>query len=121
MANPFVLPPQVPPPKEWEEWRKQDWIENLDNPKVKLQQSDVDALFSSGISAIIIDKSPFAPISALSLDKWKKHLSPMLGDPINLGCLLLWPIEDLNVTPAPKRIQHPLVDLPVLMEPLNKR
>ena len=121
MANPFILPPQVPPPKEWEDWRKQDWIENLDNPKVKLQQSDVDALFKSEISAIILDRSSFSPISEPSLNRWKKHLSPMLGEPINLGCLLLWPLKDLSLTPTPRRIQHPLVEQPLLMDPLNKR
>ena len=121
MANPFVLPPQVPPPQDWEEWRRQEWVENLDNPNVKLQQSDVDSLFNSGISAIVIDTSSFAPISVLSLDKWKKHLSPMLGKPVNLGCLLIWPLKEMDITPTPKRIQHPLVDLPLLMDPLNKR
>ena len=123
MINPFVLPPMVSPPKNWEEWKDNPWLQALDNPDAA-QTIPREELAKTGISSIIIDRSSFSPLSSKDAEIWKENLSKQLDEPIDLGCLWLWHIgeeESKRKNIEAQHIEHPTLAFPLLMEPINQK
>ena len=129
MINPFILPPMASPPKEWEQWRQIPWLQELDQDTEAPYHSSTTftqraEIQSVGITSIIIDRSPFAPLSEQEATAWKRQISEKLGEPVDLGCLWLWQLDTEK-----SRIQNtkrptstaPYHHFPLLMEPINQQ
>lgn len=128
MVAPFILPPHVKPPTEWEEFRQQNWLNELDQQTmvntISLQeiQKIADTI---DVQAIIVDRSPYAPISEGEANGIKQGLLPLFGKEIDLGCVWIWPIHPDASWTKELYTEYPQISptkkmpLPSLQEPLH--
>ncbi len=91
VVNPFVLPPNHLPPKEWHEGKKYygDYILSLEETK------------EMNIGAVYIDKTPWSALSTGRINTLRYKISKQLGPPLDIGCADVWMMEAKQPTPLP--------------------
>ena len=107
MVNPVLLPPGVEPPEEWQEWQ-----ETIDLVRfvraIEANQSldveadvSVDTLVQEGVTAIAIDAEPFRSLTPGGVNRYRVALNPIFGQPIDLGCAMVWWLDPEQPAPEP--------------------
>ncbi len=101
LVNPFILPPTVQPPKEWEDTKNSNWLQTVDGRQSQLGLDDVSLM---GVDVILVDKV-LLPLS--QQNEIVEHLSPLFGSPQDLGCAWIWHTDTTApMFPAKGFIKH---------------
>mgnify|MGYP001446575206 CR=1 FL=1 len=110
LVNPFILPPFVQPPTKWTSIQRMPALQAIDGelPFTTIHLSDLQAM---DIGTILIDR---VLLSASKQKQIRRHLSSTLGDPIDLQCAYVWPLNDQTITPnndtSPLPYSRPIVN-----------
>ena len=118
LLNPFILPPFVSPPNQWESIQQRADIKAIDGFS-ELTQEHVDSLLTLGIQTILMDTVKLSSQNQIQI---QHHLAPILSSPIDLGCAKVWVLDSsiiqphTNVTPI-ERVLEPQHNLKSTQQP----
>jgi len=135
VVNPVLLPPGATMPEAWEPWvQAQPMMRFLkafeDGEAADAPGADaVIALREAGVSAITADVEPGGVTTAGGVNRYRAVLGRHLGPPIDLGCALVWWLDDEAAPPvglddgdawrveaAAWKEAHPVPELDTLMQ-----
>ncbi len=106
LVNPILLPPGARPPESWRAWSdEQPLLTYLLAFEAGKWPSDPGAeavrqLRQAGVSALAVDAEPGALLSAAKIARYRAGLGKHLGQPIDLGCALVWWLDGHVAPPA---------------------
>lgn len=106
LVNPTVLPPGATAPPAWRAWLgKQPLVGYLQAIEAGHWPRDpgaaaVRSLRAAGVTVVAVDAEPGGPLTAGGVNRYRAALSRHLGAPIDLGCALVWWLDDKAPPPA---------------------
>lgn len=109
LVNPFILPPFVSPPLQWEQQRMEPWLLQLDG-EIPLSTLTMKALSDKNITSVIVDKHW---VPTFQQQQIIQRLLPLLGKPQDLGCVYHWSTTyqsiEWNVQTTDTHLTQPMV------------
>ncbi len=136
VANPVLLPPGAMAPPDWHAWRTSDpMMRYLAAFEDGAQPDDpgadaVRGFQAQGVSAIVVDVEPGGVLTAGGINRYRAGLGRHLGQPIDLGCALVWWLDPDQPPPlalddpdawrkdaAAWKAAHPAPELDTLIQP----
>ncbi len=115
LLNPLILPPFIDPPQGWRSIPFRPEIQAVDGERT-FSNEHLEVLQDLGITSILVDTI------ALPTNRQNRiinHLSPVLGEPLNLGCGLVWVLDQstLSAIPSLTVTTTPEITIPSTQEP----
>lgn len=138
-ANAILLPPGTRPPEAWEQWQDGQPLlrafDRLDRAAIEaLGPDEVERLRASGVAVVALDAEPGVLLRRAELERTVEALSEVLGEPVDLGCVVAWWLDGDPPRSAPAgegaawreaaweaTQQHQEEELPTLIRPARPR